>query len=119
MVGNGSVDALGGFESRYPDSVTFLTDPELEAYNALSLVHGMGGFAGLHMVKSGLRAWKKGYRQGRTQGDPLQQGGVFVIARGGEALFEQRSQTAGDHADVGEVLEAVKALQTKVASVGG
>ena len=119
MVGNGSVDALGGFDSRYPEAVTFLTDPDLEAYNALSLVRGMGSVASMALIKSGMRAWKKGFRQGRTQGDPLQQGGVFVITPGGDSLFEQRSQTAGDHADVQEVLDAVRTLQDARVSLGG
>ena len=98
------------FKDHHPGEVTFFTDPDKEAYEALSLVHGVGGVSGLGMLASGVRAWKKGYRQGRTKGDPLQQGGVFLIQKGGGAVFEQRSKTAGDHAEIDAVLESLKVL---------
>ena len=66
VVGNGSVEALAVFQDHHPGEVTFFTDPDKEAYDALSLVHGFGGVAGLGMLASGVRAWKNGYRQGRT-----------------------------------------------------
>ena len=110
VVGNGSVGSLGRMAEGKAEAVTFLTDPDKEAYQALSLLHGMGGLKGLGMVTSGLRAWRAGHRQSRLQGDPLQQGGVFVIATGGAAIYEQRSTTAGDHADIESVLQAVQGI---------
>jgi len=89
---------------------TILTDPEKSAYRALGLMHGMGGLKGLSMLGSGVRAWRKGHRQERVQGDPLQQGGVFVITPGAQEVYAHRSQTAGDHADIAEVLQAVQSL---------
>jgi hypothetical protein len=110
VVGNGSVRSLGTIAEGRELDVQFLTDRDKAAYSALGLVHGMGGFKGLSMVSSGVRAWRRGHRQTRVQGDPLQQGGVFVIPRGGQAIFEHRSVTAGDHADIAAVLTAVGTL---------
>jgi len=59
-------------------------------------------------MKHALRAWKKGFRQGRTQGDPWQQGGVLVVRAGGEAVSCHVSEEAGDLAPMAEVLEAVR-----------
>lgn len=110
VIGNGSVMFLNAFQEHVGSGVSLFTDPSKQTYEALSLVHGFGGAAGLSMMRSGLRAWKNGFRQGRTQGDPLQQGGVFVVRKGGGAVFEQRSKTAGDHPEVDDVLAAVAAL---------
>ena len=110
VIGNGSVLFLEAFQAHVGAGVSLYTDPSRQTYRALKLVHGFGGTAGLGMIRSGLRAWKGGFRQGRTQGDPLQQGGVFVVNKGGDAVFEQRSATAGDHPEVEEVLAAVAAM---------
>jgi hypothetical protein len=40
----------------------------------------------------------------------LQQGGVLVIPRGGQAISEHSSVAAGDHADIDAVSEAVANL---------
>ena len=108
VIGNGRVEFLDDFASSYPDTVVFLTDPEKQAYKALSLLRGMGGMRAFGLVGSGVRAFRAGHRQSKTQGDPLQQGGVFVVAQGGQLLYEQRSKAAGDHAEVEAVLESLR-----------
>ena len=54
-----------------------------------------------------LHARQKGFKQGRTQGDPWQQGGSLVIAPGGEVLYHYVSATPGDHAPPEELLRHV------------
>lgn len=108
VIGNGAVEYLEDFASGHPDTIVFLTDPEKKAFKALSLLRGMGGWKALGMMGAGFRAYRAGHRQRKVQGDPLQQGGVFVVARGGELLFEQRSETAGDHAEIEAVLESLR-----------
>ena len=79
------------------------TDPDREAYKALGLLFGMGGVASLKMVSHGFRAAKSGHRQGKTEGHPLQQGGVFVFDASGAVRFLHRDSTAGDHVDASQV----------------
>ena len=50
---------------------------------------------------------RRGMRQGRTQGDPWQQGGVLVIARGGAILWSQASDGPGDNASADQILKAL------------
>ena len=107
VIGNGSVEALDDFAEPYPETMMFLTDPQKQAYRALSLLNGLGGMKAFAMIGSGFRAFRAGHRQTKTKGDPLQQGGVFVVGQGGTVLYEQRSKTAGDHADVSEILESL------------
>jgi hypothetical protein len=45
--------------------------------------------------------------QGRTQGDQWQQGGVLVIAPGGDVLFAHASGAPGDNATVDDILTAI------------
>jgi hypothetical protein len=49
----------------------------------------------------------RGHVQGKLQGDPWQQGGLFAVAPGGEILFEQRNKRAGDRPKVDEALAAI------------
>jgi hypothetical protein len=55
---------------------------------------------------NGLRATRAGFRQGKTQGDPWQQGGVLVVRRGGGVEYAYASATAGDHPPLDGVLRA-------------
>lgn len=112
VIGNGSVQFLNDFASSYPSDITFLTDPSREAYQALSLQRGMGGLRAFSMFSAGLRAYRAGHRQTRVQGDPAQMGGVFVVSTDGKFLFEQRSQTAGDHPDPEDILESLRSAAT-------
>ena len=107
VVGNGSVEALGRFATRYPDSVTIYTDPDCVAFAALGMLRGMGGMGGIKMLAYAARAARRGHRQGRTEGHPTQQGGVCVFDVGGALLFAHRDSTAGDHLDPKRVLEIV------------
>lgn len=86
------------------------TDPSRQAYKALGLLFGMGGVASLRMLSHGLRAAKSGHRQGRTEGHPLQQGGVFVFDTNGEVRFCHQDETAGDHIDAARVREVVASV---------
>lgn len=59
-------------------------------------------------IRHALRAWKKGFRQGSTQGDPWQQGGVLVVRAGGDVVYSYASEEAGDLAPMEEVLSAAR-----------
>ena len=109
MVGNGSEEALKSFATHYADSgVEMFTDPGREAYKALDLVFGMGGAASFRMIRNGLRAVQSGHRQGRTEGHPLQQGGVCVVDTSGSVRFLHRDATAGDHVDADQIRDVLK-----------
>ena len=52
-------------------------------------------------------AFRRGFRQGRTQGSALQQGGVLVIARAGR-VWHQISEGLGDNASVAQIVTALR-----------
>ena len=110
VIGNGSEEALRAFALHYADGVEMYTDPDREAYKALELTFGMGGVASIRMIANGLRAVQSGHRQGRTEGHPLQQGGVCVVDTSGSIRFLHRDVTAGDHVDAGQIRDVLREI---------
>ena len=101
VIGNGWPAMAKGFaaRARLPESVTLLTDPSRQSYLAAGLKRGVLMTLGPRGWLAAVRTWKKGFRQGRTAGDPWQQGGALVIAKGGEVLYRHLSTGPSDQAD--------------------
>jgi hypothetical protein len=85
----------------------FYTDPSLESYRLAGLRHGLGSSMSPRVALHAVAALREGFRQRRTQGDPVQQGGVFVITKGGGLLYQYVSREAGDHPDNADLLRAL------------
>jgi hypothetical protein len=107
IVGNGTPAMAAEFRRERASDLEILVDPALEAYRALELRRGPGATFSWETLKNARRAWKAGFRQGRTRGDPWQQGGVFVLGPGALTRFVHVSRAAGDHPDTRDVLAAL------------
>jgi AhpC/TSA antioxidant enzyme len=107
VVGNGSLDAARAFRESEQVGFTLLTDPSRRTYDAAGLKHGLATVMSPKVLLRGVRAAREGHHQTATQGDPLQQGGAFVIAPGDRDLFAFVSQTAGEHPDLAQVVAAL------------
>ena len=100
FVGSSRPAVAAEFERERGLEARLLVDPELAAYGAAELKRSVLSSLGLESVKHAWRAFRGGHRQERVKGDPWQQGGVFVLAPGGEVgevLYAYRSAEAGDH----------------------
>lgn len=80
------------------------TDPKRKTYAHLGFKRGWLSVLNVATIRSSLRAMQAGFRQGKTQGDPLQEGGVLVVKRGGELIYGYASAVAGDHPPIDEVM---------------
>lgn len=109
IIGSGLPMHAQGFADKYALKDTVFTDPERSLYQAFGMTRSVGKTLGLGALKGGLRAFKEGFRQSGTQGDPWQQGGTLVISPQGVLVYEYLSKEAGDHAPVAQVLAALKA----------
>lgn len=109
-IGNGTPLMARDFIERFAIAFEVFTDPSREAFALAGMRRTFG--LGLKTLGHGLRAWRGGFRQGKTQGDPWQQGGVLGIDRDGTIFFEHADEGAGDHADVQSVLAAVRMLDS-------
>ena len=97
VVGQGQAAAAADFAEQYSLPFPLLVDPDMEAYRAAGMRRGV--LTGVNPRSLGhlMRAARGGHRQGRVQGDPWQQGGVFVLGPGEATHFEYISREAGDH----------------------
>ena len=107
IVGNGRPEHAADFREAQRIECPLFVDPDLKAYAAAGLKRGVLSSLNPRVVARGLRAFSAGQRQGATQGDPWQQGGVFVVTPEGKVLFSHVSEEAGDHPAVADVLAAL------------
>lgn len=114
LVGSGTPGMAQAFraEADIPSEVTLAVDPERKVYDALGLKRGVFRALSVRSVAGAARAWRAGFRQGKVQGDPWQNGGTFVVAPGGEVVFAHVSQRSGDHPGVEALLGALSALSS-------
>jgi hypothetical protein len=114
VIGNGAPNFIEGFRERSGYEGAIYTDPELESYEALELRRDLRATLSLKTMGRAVQAFRKGNRQVATQGDALQQGGVFIVSPEGELVYSYKSQFAGDHPPVRDILAAAEALTQKV-----
>lgn len=107
VVGSGALRYAESFKDTYDLDFEVLTDPSLEAYKLAELQRGITSTFSPRGFGYAFRTLRKGHRQGRTQGDPWQLGGAFVITPSGEIPFAHISAYTGDHAKPEDILAAL------------
>jgi hypothetical protein len=95
-------------EQPHQGEPALLTDPSLRTFNAAGMKHGRLRTFSLAAAAPTIRALREGFRQSRTMGQPWQQGGALVLARGGEVLYSYSSDDPGDHPPLEKVLAALR-----------
>ena len=91
-----------------------LSDPDRRAFAAARLRRGIGALLHPRAWWNLWRAFRRGFRQGRVQGDPWQHGGVLVVDGDGRLLLRRRDEVAGDPLDIAAILDAVQANAVQV-----
>jgi len=107
FVGNGSVKFAARFQEDKVPGIPVYTDPSLSTFSAAGLKRGIGATLSLGSLLAGARSTLRGHRQTSVQGDPWQQGGVIVVARGGEVVYRRPNQHAGERPDLAAALAAL------------
>jgi hypothetical protein len=103
IIGNGAPSFIAGFRETTGYTGPIYTDPSLAAYKASQLKRGAMTLLKLGAAKATVGALRRGFRQGRIEGDTTQQGGVLVIAPGGRILYHHISEYPGDNASPDEI----------------
>ena len=106
VIGNGAHTFIGSFREATGYKGPLFTDPTLETHKLLGFKKGLTSMVGLDPLKAGIRALGTGHMQKGIQGPPTQQGGVLVVGPGNVVHYLYRSQKAGDHPTVAEILQA-------------
>jgi hypothetical protein len=107
LIGNGAPHFIAGFRELTGFDGPIYTDPSLAAFEAAQLKRGVTTTLSIRALMPTVKALARGNKQGRTQGDSWQQGGVLVIAPSGEVLWHHASDRPGDNASVDSIVTAL------------
>jgi peroxiredoxin len=113
FIGNGSADQAAAFARDRVPGCPVYTDPSLTTYQALGMTRSVRATLGLRSVLAGARATLQGHRQASLQGDPWQQGGMFVVARGGKVVYSQLNRSAADRPDLDAALQIAREVRSE------
>lgn len=105
FVGNGTVPMAQDFAEQFHVAAPLFTDPSRRAFQAAGMKRRFG--LGLGTLRAGARAVAAGHVQGRTAGDPWQQGGVLVIGPDGVERYRQNADDAGTELQIPPILAAL------------
>ncbi len=109
VIGNGAPMFIAGFRETTGYDGPLYTDPSLAVFQAAELRSGLRTVLTLGTLTRTVGALRRGFRQGRTQGSAMQQGGVLVIAPDGRVLWQHVSAGPGDNATAAEIIAAIGA----------
>ncbi|MDX2086736.1 MAG: peroxiredoxin-like family protein [Kofleriaceae bacterium] len=107
VIGNGSPSFIDGFREQTHYDGAVYTDPSLEVFKAAELKRSVARTLDPRSLGKAFKALAGGQRQGRTQGDPWQQGGVLAIAPDGTIKFAHASERPGDNASGAAIVSAI------------
>ena len=110
LIGQATPRQSAHFRRKLGVEVPVLADEERRTYKLAGLRRAsVAQLVGPRSVISGVKhGARSGVMQGRIVGDAAQLGGAMVVAPGGEVLFEQRSEHAGDSVEPDELLAALR-----------
>ena len=110
VIGSGAPFMAKAFVEDLGLTTPVYSDASLASYAIAGMKRGLLATINPKGMFHAWRAFRAGHRQTATRGDALQQGGVLVIAKGGEILYVYRDNEAGDHAPIEDVAAAVRQL---------
>lgn len=108
VIGCGTPNFIAGFRELTGYDGSLLVDPSREAYRVAGLQRGVAATFNPRALVRGIRTLSRGHLQGRTQGDPWQQGGTLVVDPSGTLVMHHVSTGAGDNAAVDDILGALR-----------
>ena len=108
MIGNGSPSFIEGFREQTKYDGVIYTDPSLTVFAAAQLKRGVMKTLDPRVLGKTIGAFMRGHKQGLTQGDTWQQGGVLVIAPDGVVKWHHASERPGDNAEASQIVAALR-----------
>jgi len=113
IIGNGNAQFATSFKKKLNLTVPLYVDPSLASYNAAGLKRTKLGTLGPRNFLPALKALFTGNFQGKTQGDPYQQGGVFIVFPGDRLAYSYICKRSSDRPPGKKIVERLRAEQQK------
>ncbi len=112
VVGSGAPHFARAFrEDMEIADVPVFSDEKLRSYQLAGFQRTVGGVIHPAAAWAWVRSMARGHLQRGQQGDPLQNGGVMVVTRGGEVVYKYASRHGGDHPAATEIIAAVRGVR--------
>ena len=110
LIGQATPRQATAFRRKLKIDLPVLADEERRTYKLVGFPRAtVGQLLGPRSVLSGVKhGARSGVVQGRIIGDAAQLGGALVIEPGGEVVFRQQSENAGDTIEPADLLAAVR-----------
>jgi peroxiredoxin len=108
FVSTGAPAMAADFANQHAGGHAVLSDAGRIAFTAAGMRRSLWSTLRWRTVRNAWRAFRRGHRQGRLQGDAWQQGGVVVFDARGRVLHHAVDQAGGDELDVEAILAAVR-----------
>ena len=108
FVGTGLPAMAADFARTHAGQHAVFSDAQRQAFGAAGLRRSWWAFLHWRFVANLWRALCCGFRQGRIEGDALQQGGVLVVDARGQALLAMADAAMGDRLDLGAIVTAAR-----------
>ena len=98
------------FVEQFAIGFDVFTDPKRATYEAAGMLRWRTSLFEIgRTLRHGVRGLRSGFRQGKTKGDPWQNGGAMVIEPDGAIVLAHVEREAGDLLDPERVLHALRA----------
>jgi hypothetical protein len=109
VIGSGTPEQARTFAERVEVAgvLPILSDTKLASYRAAGMKRSVTATLSPRHIIQYVRAFKK-YKQGKTQGDPWQLGGAYIVRPSGEVAFSYIGQRGGDHPDPARLVDAAR-----------
>ncbi len=106
FVGTGTPAMAADFGKTHGGPHAVLSDVTRRSFEAAGMRRSFWSVLHWRLLTNAWRAFRKGFRQTKVQGDPWQQGGVLVFDAGGRLRHQQVDRVGGDEIDLDAVLAA-------------
>lgn len=114
-IGSGSPLMAKSFQDQFKFTGDLYVDPTRRVYQALDCKRGVKFVFGRKAMGKIKQAIGEGHMQGKTQGDGMQLGGVFIMSSKG-IHWQHAEKFAGDHASNEAILEECRGLVSPAAA---
>ena len=107
FVGTGTPAMAQDFRRQHAGPHPVLSDADRKAFRAAGMTRSLLATLHWRTFRNASRAFRRGFRQSRVQGDPWQQGGVLVFDATGALRHQQRDAAGGDELDLDALVAAL------------
>ena len=113
FVGTGLPGMAADFARTHGGSFPVLSDVKKSTYRAAGMRRSLWSTLHPRLLLNTWRALRSGFRQGRVQGDPFQQGGALVFDPDGRVVLTEIDRAGGDPLDVGAIVAAAATIMKR------